>query len=518
MIPLTSDTPRLRQHVLRSPVARRHANALPTKAAQMPMALRHHERTLATRSVHTLKQTYHTIPPMIPLTSDTPRLRQHVSRSPVARRHANALPTKAAQIPMALRHHERTLATRSVHTLEANISHDTANDPAHQRHAAFTPACFALPSGTAPRKRTSHQGRANPNGTATSRTYFGHTSHSSSDRLFPGLLLYYKLATSESSSKTLFPVLHLYYKLATSESISERLFPVLWPLLSPAPKSFFPHYFCTTNWPLLSPAPKSSFPHYICTTNWPLPQRVAPDRLPLLNPALKGSFPDYICTTNWPLLSAAPKSSCPYYICTTSWPLLSPSLKGSFPHYICTTNWPLLQRLRPNRTSRTLACTSRPRHARSPQRVAPDRHKSHSRLHFAHSTRTISAEGCAHMGQIALSPAFRALDTHDRSPHHLQFAHSTRAISAEGCAHMGQIALSPAFRALDTHDLPRGLRRTDTNRTLACISRTRHARFSAEGCAGMGQIALSPAFRAPHARSPQRVAFSVDAVRPTLRL
>ena len=77
--------------------------------------------------------------------------------------------------PMALRHHERTLATRSVHTLEANISLDTANDPAHQRHAAFTPACFALPSGTAPRKRNSHQGRANPNGTVTSRTYFGHT-------------------------------------------------------------------------------------------------------------------------------------------------------------------------------------------------------------------------------------------------------------------------------------------------------------------------------------------------------
>ena len=111
---------------------------------------------------------------MIPLTSDTPRLRQHVSRSPVARRHANALPTKAAQILVALRHPERTLATWSVHTLEANISHETAKDPAHQPHAAFTPACFALPSGTAPRKHTSHQGRANPNGTATSRTYFGH--------------------------------------------------------------------------------------------------------------------------------------------------------------------------------------------------------------------------------------------------------------------------------------------------------------------------------------------------------
>ena len=101
------------------------------------------------------------IPPIIPLTGDTPRLHQHVSRSHVARRHANALPTQATQIPMALRRHERNFATQSVHTLEANISHDTANHPAHQRHAAFTP-CFALPCGTAPLKHASHQGRANP--------------------------------------------------------------------------------------------------------------------------------------------------------------------------------------------------------------------------------------------------------------------------------------------------------------------------------------------------------------------
>ena len=41
--------------------------------------------------------------------------------------------------------------TSDIHT--PNIS----NHPAHQRHAASTPACFALPSCTAPRKRTSHQ-------------------------------------------------------------------------------------------------------------------------------------------------------------------------------------------------------------------------------------------------------------------------------------------------------------------------------------------------------------------------
>ena len=82
-------------------------------------------------------------------------------------------------------------------------------------------------------------------------------------------------------------------------------------------------------------------------------------------------------------------------------------------------------------------CISHARHARSPQRVARAPDKSHSRLHFARSTRTISAEGCAGTGQIALSLA---------------------------------------FRALDTHDLRRGLRAHGTNRTLACISRTRHAR------------------------------------------
>ena len=205
-----------------------------------------------------------------------------------------------------------------------------------------------------------------------------------------------------------------------------------WPLLSPSLKGSFPYYICTTNWPLLSPAPKSSFPYYICTTNWPL-----------LSPSLKGSFPYYTCATNWSLLSPAPKSSFPYYFCTANWPLLSPAPTSSFPHYICTTNWPL------------------------PQRVARAPDKSHSRLHFAHSTRTISAEGCAHTGQIALSPAFRALDARDlrrrlrahrqnrtltcishtrhaRSPQRvarawdkshsrLHFAHSTRTISAEGC-------------------------------------------------------------------------------------
>ena len=106
-----------------------------------------------------------------------------------------------------------------------------------------------------------------------------------------------------------------------------------------------------------------------------------------------------------------------------------------FAYESCTTKSPVLSFRR--RTNRTLACISRAQRARSPQRVvrAPD--KSHSRLHFARST---------------------------------------HAISAEGCARVGQIALSPAFRALDARDLRRGLRAHGTNRTLACISRARHAR------------------------------------------
>ena len=185
--------------------------------------------------------------------------------------------------------------------------------------------------------------------------------------------------------------------------------------------------------------------------------------------------------------------------------------------------------LRAHRTNRTLACVSRTRHARSPQRVARAPNKSHSRLHLAHSTRTISAEGYARTAQIALSPAFRALDARDlrrrlRAPDEshsrLHFAHWTRTISAEGCARTGRAALSPAFGALDTHDLRRGLRAHRTSGTLACISRTRHARspqrvaragckshsrlhfahstrtISAEGSARTGRAALSPAFGA----------------------
>ena len=91
--------PRLHQHVSRSPVARSHANALSTKAAQIRMALRHHKRNFATRSAHTLQ---------VINSNHITRYRQS-SRSP-ATRHvyttcfalSNALPTKTSQIRMAL--------------------------------------------------------------------------------------------------------------------------------------------------------------------------------------------------------------------------------------------------------------------------------------------------------------------------------------------------------------------------------------------------------------------------------
>ena len=66
------------------------------------------------------------IPQIIPHTSGTPRLRQPVSRSPVARRHANALSTKAGQIPMALTARRQTFCpyTRSSH---ASVSYETSS-------------------------------------------------------------------------------------------------------------------------------------------------------------------------------------------------------------------------------------------------------------------------------------------------------------------------------------------------------------------------------------------------------
>ena len=106
---------------------------------------------------------------------------------------------------------------------------------------------------------------------------------------------------------------------------------------------------------------------------------------------------------------------------------------------------------------------------------SPDTPRTKVVLQFASSQ--LPAPQILHVLQLYYKVASSQLPAPpDKSHSHLHFAHSTRTISAEGCACMGQIALSPAFRALDAHDLRRGLRAHGTNRTLACISRTRRAR------------------------------------------
>ena len=141
------------------------------------------------------------------------------------------------------------------------------------------------------------------------------------------------------------------------------------------------------------------------------------------------------------LIFQLPKYSA-YYSFTTKSPVLIFQLPSLLQlHYkVASSHLPAPQ-IRARGTSRPLACFSRTRPAQSQQRVARAWGKSHSRLHFAHSTRTISAEGCAHGTHRTL--ACISLTRHARSPQRV--------------ARMGHIALLPAFGALDTHDLRRGL-------------------------------------------------------------
>ena len=98
---------------------------------------------------------------LLSLTSDMPRLHQHVSRSPVARRIPNQGRAKSAW-------HGRNFATRSAtYTRSKHKTYHTIPPiipPATRR--VYT-SMFPAPRGMAPRKRTS---RANPHGTAGSRT------------------------------------------------------------------------------------------------------------------------------------------------------------------------------------------------------------------------------------------------------------------------------------------------------------------------------------------------------------
>ena len=152
-----------------------------------------------------------------------------------------------------------------------------------------------------------------------------------------------------------------------------------------------------------------------------------------------------------------------------------------------------------------------------------DRVKSHLRLQFAHSTRTISAEGCAGQTQIALSPAFRALDTNDlrrglprtggsnrilawrvvpdrdKSHSRLHFAHSTRTIPACVARDRDQ-SHSRLHFVRSTRTISPGLPATGTNRSLACISRIQHARSLLRTVTNRTLACIS---RVRHARSPQ---------------
>ena len=61
-----------------------------------------------------------------------------------------------------------------------------------------------------------------------------------------------------------------------------------------------------------------------------------------------------------------------------------------------------------------------------------------------------------------------------KSQFHLHSAHLTRTISAEGYTLKPKTTISPAFRALDTHDLRRGLHFEIKKRNFTCIPRSRH--------------------------------------------
>ena len=289
------------------------------------------------------------------------------------------------------------------------------------------------------------------------------------------LKLYYKVASSQLPAPQLLRVLQLYYKVAGAHLPAPQILRVL--------KLYYP--LASSHLPTPQLLRELQLYYHIASSQLPAPQllrvlqlyyKVTSSQLPApqLAPLLNESHSRLHFAHSTPTISAEGRA-------VISQIALAPAFRA-----LDTRD--LRRGLRGNFTNRALACISRTRHARSPQRVARTPDESRSHLHFAHSTRTISAEGC---GQIALSPAFRALDTHDlrrgsrahrtnraltcisrtrhaRSPQRvargpdkslsrLHFAHSTRTISAEGRAWTGQIALSPAFRALDTHDLRRGL-------------------------------------------------------------
>ena len=283
------------------------------------------------------------------------------------------------------------------------------------------------------------------------------SSHLPAPQILRVLKLYYKVASSHLPAPQILRVLKLYYKVASSHLPAPQILRVL-KLYYKVASSHFPApqilrvlklYYKVASSQLPAPQILRVLKLYykVASSQLPAPQ-IAPRTKVVLQSRQfsSSSFPDtprtkVVLQSRQFSSSSSPDTPRTKVVlqshqfsaegcARTGQIALSPAFRALDTH-------DLRRGLRGHPANRTLACISRTRHARSPQRVARGPDKSHSRLHFAHSTRTISAEGCA----------------------------GTR-----------RTALSPAFRALDTHDLRRGLRGHPANRTLACISRTRHAR------------------------------------------
>ena len=219
------------------------------------------------------------------------------------------------------------------------------------------------------------------------------SSHLPAPQIPRVLKLYYNFASSHLPAPHILRVLKLHYKVASSHLPAPQIPRVL--------KLYY--NFASSHLPAPHILRVLKLYYKVASSQLPAPQiaprtKVVPESRQFSSSS-SAETPRTQVVLQSRQFSASSSTDCSaYYSCTTNSPVLSFQLHRG------------LRRTNPNRT---LACISRTRHARSPQRAAPDKSKSHSRLHFVHSTRTISAEGCAGQIQIALSPAFRALDTHD---------------------------------------------------------------------------------------------------------
>ena len=201
-------------------MARCHANALSTKAAQSRTVLRpthyrsnpitrYHQssRSPATRRVYANPITRY---PQTARSPATRRVYASLFRAPqwhgAAQMYFPPRPRKSAW--------HCDIADIIRHTV---CPHTRSNPIAGYRQSSRSPATRRVYASMALR----HHRRNSPHGLPT------HWKQSSSEKLFPVLHLHYKLATSQSSSEKLFPVLQVHYKLARSESSSEKLFPAL---------------------------------------------------------------------------------------------------------------------------------------------------------------------------------------------------------------------------------------------------------------------------------------------------